>query len=163
MIFQIFKIVRNFNSSTVEPGLRFFTNIKLCHMTGERACVFSALIHKLTIVICPIYEENKLYKIIADLNCNVVILSGTRLMMGVKLGRISPYAFKALKLMISVGEYVNKSNLLQIDEWLKDNGSESVTLLGYGTSESGNELCLILDYQIQILIMNSFIMKILQE
>ena len=59
-------------------------------------------------------------------------------MMGVKLGRISPTAFKGLNLVVSVGESINKSYLLQIDEWLKDNGFSSVTLLGYGTSESGN-------------------------
>ena len=55
-------------------------------------------------------------------------------MMGVKLGRISPIAFKGLNLVVSVGESINKSYLLQIDEWLKDNGFSSVTLLGYGTS-----------------------------
>ena len=104
----------------------------------RRACVFSSLIHKLTIVICPIYNERKLYKIISKLNCNIVFLSGTRLMMGVKLGRISPTAFKGLNLVVSVGESINKSYLLQIDEWLKDNGFSSVNLLGYGTSESGN-------------------------
>ena len=69
-------------------------------MTGERACVFSSLIHKLTIVICPIYNERKLYKIISKLNYNIVFLSGKRLMMGVKLGRISPIAFKGLNLLI---------------------------------------------------------------
>ena len=137
-IYEIFQKIKSLNCSILEPGLRFFTNIKLCHMTGERICVISPLIHKLTIVVCPVYDEKKLYKKIAKLNCNIVFLSGTRLMMGVKLGRISPIAFKGVKLVVSVGEYLNKSNLLQIDEWLKDNGSESVTRIGYGTSESGN-------------------------
>ena len=63
-IYDLFKTIKEINSSIIEPGLRFFTNIKLCHMTGERACVFAPLIHKLTIVVCPIYDERKLYKII---------------------------------------------------------------------------------------------------
>ena len=137
-IYDLFKTIKKMNSSIIEPGLRFFSNIKLCHMTGERACVFAPLIHKLTIVVCPIYDERKLYKNIAKLNCNIVFLSGTRLMMGVKLGRIFPIAFKGVKLVVSVGEYINKSNLLQVDEWFKDNGCESFTHVGYGASESGN-------------------------
>lgn len=67
-------------------------------------------------------------------------------MMGVKLGRISPTAFKGLNLVVSVGESINKSYLLQIDEWLKDNGFSSVNFLGYGTSESGN--CTLLNLRL---------------
>ena len=136
--FKIFQILSERSGYLIEPGLRFFSNIRMSHMTGERACIFSALIHSLTIVIYPVYDEKKIYKDISKLNCNIVFLSGTRLMMGVKLGRIFPFAYKGLKLVVSVGEPIINSNLIQIDQWLKDNGFQSSTLLGYGTSESGN-------------------------
>ena len=138
LCFHEFQKINERSGYLIEPGLRFFSNIRMCHMTGERICVLSALIHNLTIVVLPVYDDKKLYKDIAKLNCNIIFLSGTRLMMGVKLGRIFPVAYKGLKLVISVGEAVNKSNLTQIDEWLQDNGFQSLTLLGYGTSESGN-------------------------
>lgn len=119
-------------------GERVFQIIPLTHATGERVSGFLPLAKGKTLVPQPIYDKESFAKRVSETKCNWLVAAPSFYLAAVEQGIIGNIAWESVTRPASGGEPVTKSNVIMIDEWLKQNGCKSRFAIGGGAAEDGS-------------------------
>lgn len=118
---------------------RYFAQIPIWFSTGIAVTMLVPLCLGMTVILEPLYDFELLYQHISKYKPNFMVTAVSLVDYLCNKKRINP-AYKEFKYLVIGGEYVVPHIEVQINNWLKENGSSHVLHKGYGMCECGGTI-----------------------
>jgi len=119
-------------------GDRSLLLIPPSHATGMYYATYLQMAKGKTMVLQPMYDKNEFARNLRDYKINHTLAPASFYLAGVAGGDLGPAAFEELRRACSGGEPISKSNVISINNWLKNNGSPEGIAIGGGAGEVGS-------------------------